>query len=154
MRMSPAAPADPARARRAGASLVEVLVVLAIMSIATGLLLPNGQRLLDQATAHAAFFELQREVNDLRRQAYRSGAPVRIASAVEPPPSARETDGDASVAPHVLTLPAPWTYRLEPELVISDGGVCGPTLARLYRAGEERMVLRMADPNCRFTRLR
>jgi type II secretory pathway pseudopilin PulG len=152
--MSPAAPADPARARRAGASLVEVLVVLAIMSIATGLLLPNGQRLLDQATAHAAFFELQREVNDLRRQAYRSGAPVRIASAGEALPAAQDTDGETLAAAHVLALPSPWTYTLEPELVISDGGVCGPTMARLYRDGEERMVLRMADPNCRFTRLR
>lgn len=147
MPTSAAAPRTERRHRRAGVSLVEMLVVLAIMAIATGVLMPSGARLLDQATAHAAFFELQREVNDLRRLAYRSGEPilVRGTSAVA------DADDPGSRG---LTLSSSWTYELEPALVISEGGVCSPTVARLFRDGEEVMVLRMADEACRFIRLR
>lgn len=149
MPMSAAAPRTERRRRRAGVSLVEMLVVLAIMAIATGILMPSSARLLDQATAHAAFFELQREVNDLRRLAYRSGEPIRVqgTAAVE------DQDQDEPGARR-LRLPASWTYALDPELLISEGGVCSSTMARLYRDGEEIMVLRMADEACRFTRLR
>ena len=129
--------------------------MLAIMAVATGLLMPSGARMLDQATAHAVFFELQREVNDLRRQASRSGEPVIVASTRIVPDELREaepTDGATNAIR--LALPETWTYEVEPELRISDAGACQPTTARLFRGDEEIMLLRMADQSCRFTRLR
>ena len=58
---------------RGGYSLMEILVVLAIFALSTAVIMPSTSRMLDQTTAHAVFFEFQRQVSDLRREANRTG---------------------------------------------------------------------------------
>ena len=59
-------------------TLIEILVVLAIMAMATAVIMPSTSRMLDQATSHAVFFEFQRQVSELRRQANRTGEDLRL----------------------------------------------------------------------------
>ncbi len=155
MRTCPAGRADAPRARD-GVSLLELLVVLAIMGLALALLMPSGSRLLDQTTAHAVFFELQRELSAIRRDASRAGRAVTL-EGTRPPlhHEAKPLYDERATAPREsIALPSPWTYSLEPDLVVSEGGACSPADLRLYRDDEEVMRLRVTDAACGLTRLR
>lgn len=147
MRMSTARRrVDPSRRRRrAGLSLMEVLVVLAVFGLATAVVLPGSSRMLDQAAAHAVFFEFQREVSDLRREANRTGVAIRIIDpAVEPDPQGED---------RIIALRAPWRYTLAPALEIAEGGACSPASANLVKEDEVVMTLRAGAGDCRFIRL-
>lgn len=142
--------ADPARtsgltggaAARGGYSLMEILVVLAIFALSTAVIMPSTSRMLDQTTAHAVFFEFQRQVSDLRREANRTGEPVRIVD-----PSMPRTEGD-----RVLELRRPWRYTLAPVLDIAEGGGCSSVSANLINQDRVVMTLRTDDGGCRFIR--
>ncbi len=132
------------RADRCGFTLVEILVVLAIMALATAIILPSTSRMLDQATAHAVFFDFQRQVSELRREANRTGAPLRLLDP-EAAPSDPETD-------RTVNLKSPWRYTLAPTLEIAPGGVCSVTTANLVNEGRVVMTLVSDGGTCQFIR--
>lgn len=141
----PIRPADPVSPRpaRGGYTLIEVLVVLAIFALSTAIIMPSTARMLDQTTSHAVFFEFQRQVSDLRREANRTGEPVRIVD-----PSMPKAEGD-----RLLELRAPWRYTLAPALDIAEGGGCSTVSANLINQDRVVMTLRTDDGTCRFIRL-
>ena len=128
-----------------GFSLIEILVVLAIFAIATAVVMPFTGRLLDQATAHAVFFEFQRDVSALRREANRTGAGLRLIDPAAPNDPAR---GDRRIA-----LRRPWRYTIAPALEIAEGGACGATTVNLLETDTVMMTLRTDRGDCRFSRL-
>lgn len=135
---------DRACAVRRGFSLIEILVVLAILALATAIIMPSTSRMLDQATSHAVFFEFQRQVSDLRREASRTGVVLRLVDpSIEPDDVAGE---------RVAELREPWRYALAPALDIDGGGVCSSSTARLMNGERTVMVLRTEDGTCRFMR--
>jgi prepilin-type N-terminal cleavage/methylation domain-containing protein len=134
---------DPARAQ-AGFTLLEMLVALTLMALAVLIVLPSGAAMLDRVTAHAVFFDFQRQLSDLRLKAYRSEAPVTIRDAVAPNPDA---------AAQLIPLRAGWSYTLDHPIAISEGGACGPALATVLKNGHTVMHLRMADTACHLSRL-
>jgi len=121
---------------------VEILVVLAIFALAAAVIMPSTSRMLDQATAHAVFFEFQRQVSDLRREANRTGEAIRLVD-----PAATPSEGERTV-----TLREPWRYTLAPALDIAPGGSCSPTTANLLKDDRVVMTLRAQDADCRFIR--
>lgn len=121
---------------------MEILVVLAIFALAVAVVMPSTSRMLDQATAHAVFFEFQRQVSDLRREANRTGQAIRLID-----PAARPAEGDRTV-----TLRDPWRYTLAPPLDIAAGGACSPATANLLKDDMVVMTLRADDADCRFIR--
>ncbi len=138
-------PIRHAEAIRAGFSLMEILVVLVILALSTAIIMPSTSRMLDQAASHAVFFEFQREVSDLRREANRTGIALRL---VDPEMAAPLPEGDRTIA-----LRAPWRYTLAPPLLIAEGGACSPATANLVNGDTVVMTLRSQDPNCKFIRL-
>ncbi len=129
---------------RSGFSLIEVLVVLAIMALSAAIIMPSSSRMLDQATSHAVFFEFQRQVSDLRREANRTGVALTLVD-----PSA-EPDADDSV--RIAELRDPWRYTIAPSLDIAEGGVCSPATANLINGDRLVMTLRTDGGTCQFTR--
>lgn len=104
----PARPIRPGRSR-AGYTLIEVLVVLAIFALSTAIIMPSTARMLDQTTAHAVFFEFQRQMSDLRREANRTGEPVRV---VDPQCRKQRAIGFSNYVRRGGTLSRPrWTSR-------------------------------------------
>ena len=142
---APIRPADPVSPRpaRGGYTLIEVLVVLAIFALSTAIIMPSTARMLDQTTSHAVFFEFQRQISDLRREANRTGMPLRVID-----PSMPKTEDD-----RVLELRAPWRYTLAPALDIAEGGGCSTVSANLINQDRVVMTLRTDDGTCRFIRL-
>lgn len=106
-----ATPQGPDLAARAGYSVLELLIVLAIMALAAAVVLPQGALMLDRLVLHAVQFEFQREVSELRAEAYTSETPIELGSAKEKGADVR-----------VLALRAEWTYRLDRPIRISAGG--------------------------------
>lgn len=133
----------PPRSVRGGYTLMEVLVVLAIFALSTAIIMPSTARMLDQTTSHAVFFEFQRQVSDLRREANRTGEPLRLVD-----PSMPKVEGD-----RLLELRAPWRYTLAPALDIAEGGGCSTASANLINQDRVVMSLRTDDGTCRFIRL-
>lgn len=134
---------------RQGFSLMEVLVVLVIFALATSVAMPSMSRMLDQTMSHAVFFEFQRQISDLRREASRTGLPITVADLEV---AGRRADDDEPV--RTLNLRQDWTYSLSPSLLIEAGGRCGSTSVRLMH--QERMVMKLEteDGTCRFTQYR
>lgn len=130
---------------KAGYSLLEMLIVLAIMAIATAVVLPSGFALTGQMTAHAEQFDFERQVRELRREAFDQQTPMVLYSSGGAPA------GDPRA--RVLSLRPGWSYRLSPALGISEGGVCGSTTAILLHLGAPVMRLVTSDGACAFTRL-
>jgi prepilin-type N-terminal cleavage/methylation domain-containing protein len=135
-------PVKARRARRPGFSLIEILVVLAIFALAAAVIMPSTSRMLDQATAHAVFFEFQRQVSDLRREANRTGEAIRLID-----PAATPGEGERTAI-----LREPWRYTLAPSLDIAPGGSCSATTANLLKGDQVIMTLRAQDADCRFIR--
>jgi prepilin-type N-terminal cleavage/methylation domain-containing protein len=133
-----------ARAKR-GYTLLEMLIVLAVMALAIAIVMPRGEAMLDQMTAHAVFFDFQRQVSDLRRQAYASQTAVTLIGSDD----ARPSGGPARAIP----LRAGWTYRLTQPIAISEGGACSGGAVEVLKHGAPAMHLAMADRACHFIRL-
>lgn len=132
------------RKSRQGFSLMEILVVLVIVSLSTAIIMPSTSRMLDQATSHAIFFDFQRQVSDLRREANRTGLPLRL---VDPAVMPNIDDSE-----RVIELRRPWRYTLAPALDIAEGGACSATTANLINGDTIVMTLRTDTPDCRFIR--
>jgi prepilin-type N-terminal cleavage/methylation domain-containing protein len=128
---------------REGFSLLEILIVLSIMGLSAAIIMPNSSRMLDQATSHAVFFEFQRQLADLRREANRTGVALTI---VDPLAQDGQADGVRQVE-----LRSPWGYTLSPNLEIAEGGVCSPATVNLLNMGRVVMSLR-AGQNCQLIR--
>lgn len=128
---------------QAGFSLLELLIVLALMALAVAVVMPSGAVMLDRVTAHAVFFDFQRQLSDLRLAAYRAETPVVVG----------DTTPDADPRARVLPLRTGWSYRLDHPILISEGGTCQPVLATILKHGREVMHLRMADGSCHLSRL-
>ncbi len=133
------------RARKGGFSLLEMLIVLAIMGVAVALVLPRGELLMDRVVAHAVFFDFQRQLADLRREAYSGQAPLVLYDA----PATARLDPRGRVA----ALRSGWSYRLSQPVAISGGGVCSSADAVILNGGRKVMRLRADQGDCRFTRL-
>ena len=129
---------------------MEILVVLAVIGLGTALIMPSSARMLDQATAHAVFFEFQRQISEYRREANRTGLPIRV---TEEPLAADMTRDTASDEMRAVRLRTPWRYTLAPALEIEPGGRCSTTSANLVKDDEVVMTLRTAGGDCRFLRL-
>lgn len=130
---------------RAGFSLIEVLVVLAIFALSSAIIMPSMARMLDQTTAHAVFFEFQRQVSDARREVNRTGEPIII---IDPSLTDQLEEGE-----RVLSLRAPWRYTLAPKLDITEGGICNPVSANLVLDERVVMSLRSSEGDCRFEQI-
>jgi prepilin-type N-terminal cleavage/methylation domain-containing protein len=130
---------------KAGFSLMEMLIVLAIMAIAIALVMPRGQAMLDGMTAHAVFFDFQRQMLDLRREAYATETPATVKSSDDADP--------ADAADHLIPLRSQWSYRLERPITVSAGGVCTRAAVEVLKSGRTVMRLTMSDQACHFIRL-
>jgi prepilin-type N-terminal cleavage/methylation domain-containing protein len=130
---------------KAGYTLLEMLIVLAIMALAIAIVVPRGEAALDQMTAHAVFFDFQRQVSDLRREAYASQTPTLVRDADDPDPK--------DAAARVLALRSGWTYRLDHPIAITAGGVCTAGAVEVLKSGHPVMHLTAADTSCHFIRL-
>ena len=73
--------------RKRGYTLLEMLIVLAVMALAIAIVVPRGEAMLDQMTAHAVFFDFQRQMLDLRREAYAAQTPVTVKSSDDTDPA-------------------------------------------------------------------
>jgi len=135
----------PGPRSRAGYSVLEVLVVLAIMALAAALVMPRASLMIDRMTAHAVFFDFQRRVLELRRQAYAEQAPMVLYD--DAATAGRDPQG------RFLTLRAQWTYRLRRPVRISEGGVCRADEIEILKAGRRVMRLAPGEGQCRFIRL-
>lgn len=113
------------------------------MALATAIILPNGARLLDQTIAQSVFFEFQRDVLQLRREANRSGSAITVLSAGALPVDNTE---------RTLALREGWSYVLTPALAIDEAGACAPGEAVLTRNAAPIMRLRVEGADCRFIR--
>jgi len=140
--MPPAA--SPAASAKAGYTLLEMLIVLAIMAVAMTIVVPRGAVMMDRVVTHAVFFDFQRQVSDLRREAYDSQTPVTLygSGAADP----------ADPAARTLALRSGWSYRLQRPIRIGDGGACTASAADLLKGGQVIMRLTMGDSACHFIR--
>lgn len=133
------------RRAEAGFSLLEMLIVLAIMAVAIAVVMPRGEAMLDQMTAHAVFFDFQRQVSDLRREAYASQTAVGVRG---------DDDRDPSHADDKrIALRSGWSYRLDQPIGIDEGGRCSGTGVEVLKSGRPVMRLMLSDRACHFTRL-
>ncbi len=121
---------------------MEILVVLAIFALSAAIIMPSMSHMLDQTTSHAVFFEFQRQASDLRREANRTGEPLRIID-----PAMPRAEGD-----RVIELRAPWRYAIAPALEIAEGGGCSTASVNLINQDRVVMTLRTDDGTCRFIR--
>lgn len=121
---------------------MEILVVLAIFALSAAVIMPSTSRMLDQTMAHAVFFEFQRQVSDLRREANRTGEAIRIIDPSMPP-----AEGD-----RMIELRTSWRYALAPALDIAEGGGCSSVSANLIHQDQVVMTLKTDDGACRFIR--
>lgn len=118
-------------------------MVLTIMALATAIIMPSGARMLDQTIAQSVFFEFQRDVLQLRREANRSGSAITLLSAGAEPRDRTE---------RTLMLREGWSYALTPALAIDDAGACAPGEAVLMRNADPIMRLRIEGADCRLIR--
>ena len=137
----PANSPDP----RGGFSLLEMLFVLALMSLTLLIVAPRGAVLTDRVMAHAAFFDFQRQVADLRREAYRSETGLVLYS----PSQEALTDPQA----RIIALQTGWSYRLDRPVAITAGGMCSPAKAEILHGTHTVMQLVGASADCKFTRI-
>ena len=130
---------------KAGYSLLEMMIVLAIMAVAMTVVVPRGAVMMDRVVTHAVFFDFQRQISDLRREAFNNQSPLTVypSGAVDP----NDPQGRA------IPLRAAWSYRLARPIRISEGGACTPASAEILKGDVVIMHLNMADQTCHFIRL-
>lgn len=125
--------------------------MLALIGLGTALIMPSSARMLDQATAHAVFFEFQRQISEYRREANRTGLPIRVIENSSPASAAGPVASEDEV--RVVQLRTPWRYTLAPSLEIESGGRCSAASANLVKDDRVVMTLRTTAGDCRFLRL-
>ena len=130
---------------RSGYSLIEMLVVVAILALAAGIVAPRGGAMLDRITLHAVHFDIQRQVSDYRRLAYRRQTPISIGDR-----TAAATPG----LPIELEVQQGFQLAYRRPLSIDEGGVCSQAEIAVHRDGADMMVLHAQDADCAFIRLR
>jgi prepilin-type N-terminal cleavage/methylation domain-containing protein len=134
---------------KAGYSLLEMLIVLVIMATAIAVVMPSGQVMLDRMITHAVFFDFQRQLSDLRREAYASQTALTIQGSAP----VNTQNGRPDETTRVIPLRTAWTYALTQPIRISEGGACTPTAAQILNRGRVVMDLTMTDSACHFIRL-
>jgi Tfp pilus assembly protein FimT len=122
-----------------------MLIVLAIMALAAALVVPRGEAMLDQMTAHAVYFDFQRQLSDARREAYASERATAIRAANDAAPQ------DATA--RVLPLRSGWTYHLDHPIAITAGGRCSRAAIEVLKNGDPVMHLAASDDACHLVRL-
>jgi hypothetical protein len=125
-----------------------MLIVLAIMALAVALVMPRGAVLLDRMTAQTVFFDFQRQVGALRRDAADSQTALLL---VDSDPRHAPLPGRAAL--RIVDLGPGWAYRLTRPIAITEGGACAGADVTLMRDGKSIMHLAPAEAPCRFTRL-
>lgn len=146
--------------RRAGFSLLETLIALAVLSLGATVVLTRSSAAIAQVTDHAVFFDFQRQVSDLRRQAWRGQSPVLLttpaASSADGGRPAAASDGPQEPADGAATLSLAlrpgWTYTLSRPLRMEASGECRNVTADLLRDGKLRVHLISQDKACHFIR--
>jgi len=135
---------------RAGFTVLEMLIVLAIMAMAVALVMPRGAVMLDRMTAQTVFFDFQRQVGALRREAADGQTPLWLIDSDATTPQG--FDGARTML-RVVDLGPGWTYRLARPIAISQGGACDRAGVTLIHDGKPILHLAPAEAPCRFTRL-
>ncbi len=146
MRRTSTTPPGPEARARAGYSVLEMLIVLAIIALASAMVFPNAAAMADRVVAHAVFFDFERQMADLRREAYRGQTPL----VVYPTHAAAGADPRG----RTIALQAGWSYALDRPMAISAGGACAPASAELLDGSRPVMRLAAPDGDCRFFRVR
>ena len=131
------------RASRGGFSLVEVLVVLAITALTAALVFPLGGRLLDRISVHTAFFAIQQQLLDARREAFRDEVTITF-----------EAEDREGAEGRRFVLPEDWSYEATSPLVVSPDGGCSLTQIRISHRRQEIALLEGRGTSCRLTRIR
>jgi len=134
------------RLTRAGYSLLEIMIVLAIMAATVSIMLPRAGAALDQVVVHTLQFDLQRQVSDLRREAFLNKTRQRLvlaaASVGLPQPDPHEARA---------VLPKGWTASLDKDVLFLPSGVCTPASLRLSSLGKAAIRMTVTE-NCQLIR--
>ena len=131
------------RTSRDGFSLIEVLIVLAITAMTAALVFPLGGRLLDRISVHTAFFAIQQQLLDARREAFRNEVTITFdAQGADVPESRR------------FVLPEDWSYAASSPLIVSPNGGCSLSQIRISHRRQEVALLEGRGADCRLTRVR
>ena len=128
-------------------------MVLAIFALSTAIIMPSTARMLDQTTAHAVFFEFQRQVSDLRRETNRTGEPLTIIEPAIIDPAIIDLGKPEQEGFRTLSLRSPWRYTMVPALEIAEGGICNEVSAILVLDDRVVMSLRSDKGDCRFEQI-
>lgn len=143
---------------RDGFSLMEMLVVLAIIGMSAAIVAPRGSVMLDRITLHAVFFDFQRQMSDLRRQAYRSEqailpmAPARAGADIVVVTGQARADDDV-VARVPLEIKEGFTLVFDRPMLIAETGRCERANVEVMRGERRVMRLEAVDDACRFQRI-
>ncbi len=140
---------------RRGYSLMETMFALAIMAMAAAMIMPKAAGALDQVVAHTVFFDFQRQVLDVRREAFAKAQPSIIISTYQGQSSTQEAEAATAsrAEPVRITLRSGWTYQLSAPIRIGAGGACSQSDVDLYDSGRKIFHLEGRDVGCRFTRV-
>jgi len=125
-----------------------MILVLSIMSLSVALILPRISTLIDQAQAHTVFFDFQRQVLDLHRDAFHSETALSVVSSGN-----FIDDPQADPVPAEVRLRTPWSYRLDQPMTIDSGGNCSAVTVELIKAGRPVVRLEGHGADCRFSRV-
>jgi prepilin-type N-terminal cleavage/methylation domain-containing protein len=131
---------------RAGYSLLEIMIVLAIMAATVSIMLPRAGAALDQVVVHTIQFDLQRQVSDLRRDAFLNKTKLRLVLAAASGVLAQSDPHEA-----LAVLPNGWTASLDKEVLFLPSGVCSPANLRLSSLGKAPIRMTVTE-NCQLIR--
>lgn len=122
------------------------MVVLAIISLGVSMILPRLSNTLDQVIVHTVQFDFQRQITNLRRQAFLNEDTLVLG---EPEP---RTSNNATGGPtEPLTLRAGWRYALRSPLIIQPNGRCSEVTAELRNETKPPVIL-LGRSDCTFIR--
>ena len=134
---------------------MEMLVVLAIIGMSAAIVAPRGSVMLDRITLHAVFFDFQRQMSDLRRQAYRQEQ--ALVPVVEAQSDARIVAATVGRSTDAVATPIEvkdgFTLVFDRPMIISAAGVCPQARVEVMRGETRVMRLETVDDACRFERL-
>ena len=125
-----------------------MILVLSIMGLSVALVLPRISAIIDQAQAHTVFFDFQRQVLDLHRDAFHSETALALVSSGE-----FVDEPQADPPPAEVQLRTPWTYRLSEPMTIDSGGNCATVNVDLIKDGRPVVRLEGHGADCRFSRV-
>ncbi len=118
-----------------GFSLIELMVVLLLVSLATGLVLPNLANLYRSAQLNSELSRLSISISSLGYLSFSSGEAISVAT-------------DADIRKYIGTSDS-WQLSVEEPLRINASGVCLGGLMR-FESDEVFKTLRIQAPFCRI----